>query len=93
MSGSVAKETRRDVRKAFGDQAALTLERQGQHLTGLGTLLHVETQRHDELEKRIDVLARDLKSAHTHIEAVATELNTFKEKKFYARLRWWLRGR
>lgn len=78
MSGSAAKESRREVRKAFGDQAAQTLERQGAHLTGLGTLQQFERERTDYLEKEVKRLGE--------------ELRRFQQRTWRARLRWIFRG-
>jgi hypothetical protein len=93
MSGSAAKETRREVRRAFGDQAALTLERQGAHLTGLGTLLQFEHDRGDRFEKELKQLATEMIEHRRRLDRQAITQQEFVNRSFVARLRWLFRGR
>lgn len=81
MSATAVKASRREIRRAFGDGALETLNRQGQ---SLAMLIDIADQ-HGKAYQASAALAAD---QALKIDALTADLHRFRTMPFWARVRW-----
>lgn len=89
MSARTAKATNRQIRRAFGEDAVETINRQGETLQSV-ILPRLMTlgQTAETVDRRLVALEHRATEATLATAAIRTELETFQAQSVVARLRW-----
>lgn len=94
MSGATAKELRRDLRRAVGEEAVLLIDAHTKVIDHqiLPNLNALTSQRQNH-ENRIRLLETRADALREHADLRLTRLEVLRDRSFLGRLRWLLTGR
>lgn len=96
MSGSTAKQERRDLRRAFGESAIGVIDKQGQAIATLSDDIREAFAQHkahiDRLQTRLDALDQELTILTHELQQQRDDFRTHRAAAWTDRLRWVMAG-